>query len=199
MNKYLTVVFVAMVLLCAFAPTPAKADSVMDTFVWVPCVSRPIPNPCGAQASGSNELTWQAPASPNPSSVCAQPFPLSPQCFSITADVTGNGTDFGSRTITFGWDPQPATILSLDVQGLASGYLDYTPLWSGPTSSPTFLTGQFVLFLGELPAPQAGTLNISSATGVPEPSALLQTGAGLLLGVAVIAFWRKQPASVTCS
>jgi hypothetical protein len=51
----------------------------------------------------------------------------------------------------------------------------------------------------DLPSPNVGTLTISSATGVPEPSALLQTGAGLLLALAIIAFWRRESASTICS
>ena len=105
MAKYVLVVFVAIVLVCAFAPTPAKADSVMGTFVWVDC-GQQGPN-CVLESSGPSPIT--------------------------VADGTRKGIDHGRK----------------------------------------------------------------SATDVPEPSALLQTGLGLGLGV--IALWRKQTVGLTAS
>jgi len=48
-------------------------------------------------------------------------------------------------------------------------------------------------------SPIVGILTISNATGVPEPSALLLDAIGLLLGLAAIAFWRRESVSTTCS
>jgi hypothetical protein len=183
MSKYLTVVFVAMVLLCAFAPTPAKANSI-DTFVF-------------QTFSFNNTYTWQAPASPTPTSFCQNPgVPV--YCFGIAADVAVNGTDFGSTTITFhlnspnNGDLNGFSIPALNISGFGPA------LWSGPNSSPTFILGTYQV--GSDVGPQVGTLTISSAsTDVPEPFVLLQTGAGLLVGLAVITFWRKEPAGTTCS
>jgi hypothetical protein len=198
MNKYLAVVFVAMVLLCAFAPTPANADStgIVDTFVWVPCQQFY----CGPQASGPAEITWQTPASPTPTSFCSNPF----YCFSISPDLTVNGTDFGTTTVRFGYErPQDGAgfdIPALSIQGYQATVWHPAPLGPiGPGSSPAFNLGTFLMFGNNnlSSSPQAGTLTITSS--VPEPSALLQTGAGLLLAIGLIAFWQKEPASTTRS
>jgi hypothetical protein len=190
MSKYFVAVFAVIILLTAFTPTPAKADSI-DTFVWVPCSNSTGYN-CGPQTSGPVEYTWQAPASPTPTYSC-------PSCsfFDITADVTANGTDFGPTTIEFGTRGEGGfNIPALNI------FTGGAVFWNGPAPSPdlspTFIPGTYLLGNNFL-YPQIGTLTVTSATGVPEPSALLQTGAGLLLALAVIAFWRRESASTICS
>jgi hypothetical protein len=191
MAKYFAIAFVAIAL-CAFAPTPARADA-MDTFVWVPCNSNLFQ--CGPQKSGPVEYVWQSLASPKPTSFCAnEPNFIPSYCFSITAEVTRNETGFGPTTIDFRYvDPclQPncdgfINIPSLNIFGFRNN------AWSGPDSSPTFIPGSYVFFDSDVVSPQSGTLNIFGSTDVPEPSTLLMSCAGLL-GFAAIAFWRRQP------
>jgi len=192
MSKYLTVVSVAIVLLCVFAPAPAKADSTIDTFVWVPCTPNLPGYPsCGVLTSGPGELTWQAPSSPTPTSVCPGPII---SCFTITSDITSNGIDHGPTAITFSYPFAGQPVIQLGGGDLGFG----VGLLAGTETSPTFVTGEFILYQADTVSPQAGTLTITAATGVPEPSTLLLTAAGLLGGLAVIAFWRKESASATC-
>jgi hypothetical protein len=207
MGKYLVAVFVAIISLTAFSPTPAKADSI-DTFVFTTCEDGSVGG-CGPGSSlTANTYTWQAPSSPTPTSF------VNGNCsggcyatsFTISANVTANGTDLGPHTIAFGLeDPGGGGV---DIFGLfpnpscpqcPSVFGAGDQLWSGVSASPTFIPGTYAMFLSDLPSPNAGTLSISSATGVPEPSTLLLTGAGLLGGLAIIAFWRKEPSSTTCS
>lgn len=138
---------------------------------------------------------------PDPTSFCTNPPNSIPSyCFSITAEVTGNETDFGPTTINFRYvDPciQPNcdgffNIRSLNILGFRNN------AWSGPDSSPTFIPGSYAFYDSDVVSPQAGTLNIFGSIEVPEPSTLLMSCAGLL-GFAAIAFWRKQPVSPTVS
>jgi hypothetical protein len=198
MSKYLTVVFVAMILLCAFAPTPAKANSI-DTFVFQTCAG-PVPSTCGVGGSFNNTYTWQAPAPLTPTTFT----PIGQFIdFTIAADVGTKTIDFycgcfsifGAEAFTI-YDVGNRFATLITSGSTATGV---TP-WIGPASSPTFFPGSYEFFpdFGPGSGPTE-TLTISSATGVPEPSALLQTGAGLLVGLAVIAFWLREPASATCS
>ena len=206
MSKYFFVIaFVGVLLLAAFARMPAKADSAMDASLWMPCNQIPY---CGLQTSGHIENTWKAPASPTPTPTSFPsnaPGEMQTSSLSITADVTANGTDFGHTTIKFGDPTVPAveSIPAVESEGfgipaLHIGGSGIAPS-TRPDSSPTFIPGSYVMVGSDLPSPQVGTRPISSAphphpgaTDTPEPSTLLQTGAGLLLGLGVIVFWRKQ-------
>ena len=192
MNKYLTVVFVAIVLLCAFAATPAKADSV-DTFVWVPCAHGSNPSGfCGPQTSGPGEITWQADAS-LPNNQCQ----LLSFCFNVPIfNVTSNGIDQGSSTMYIFSGPSVTQVYLGGRNGQLLGFLP--ELWAPSYTPGTFLLGSFFA-TDAANSYQSGTLNVFGSTGVPEPSTLLLTDAGLLGGLAVIAFWRKEPSSTTCS
>jgi hypothetical protein len=216
MSRYLVAVFVAIILLTAFAPTPAKADSI-DTFVFTTCEDT-SGGGCGPGSSlTANTYSWQAPSSPTPTltnfaSGCYQ-FAVQ-HCFSISAIVTANGTNLGPEAIFFGWgEPlygggfeivNPNCPLPSATACFPTAYGAGPAVWSGAPAgpagvSPTFIPGTYTMFLSDSPSPNAGTLTITSATGVPEPSTLLLTGAGLLLALAVIAFWRKESATTTCS
>jgi hypothetical protein len=192
MSKYFVVALLAIAMVSAFAPTPARADSI-DTFLWVPCAPNfTVSITCGPQTTGPGEVTWQAPASPTPTSVDTQPSGLPDIGFTIMADVTANGTDFGPTTIAFTDCLQCGyTGFGFKINGLFVGG-EAPRVWSGLDSSPTFIPETYPVF-SEPTQIQLGTLTISTASDVPEPSALLQTGAALLIGLAVIAFWRKQP------
>jgi hypothetical protein len=203
MRKCFVVVFVAIALLCAFAPTPAKANSI-DTFVFQTCEG-PVPSTCGVGGSFNNTYTWQAPSSPTPINPCSFPS----VCFSIIADLAANGTDLGPTTITFedqGAEGAGDNLFTIPALNLHS---NGGPMFTGPNGTvsglptwlpwtPTFVTGTYG---NGASFPQIGVLTISSssAVGVVEPSGLLQTGLGLLVGLAVIAFWRRESASTTCS
>jgi hypothetical protein len=64
MSRYLVEVFVAIILLTAFAPMPAKADSI-DTFVFTTCEDG-SGGGCGPGSSlTANTYTWQAPSDSN--------------------------------------------------------------------------------------------------------------------------------------
>src|SRR5689334_16472694 len=193
MSKYFVIAVLGALLLLALVPTPAKADTAMDAFVFVPCQTFPYPSfPhvafCGPQTSGPGEITWQAPASPTPTSVClggtGPGTGLDPVCFSITADVTSNGTDLGVQTLTFGccspgtYDKTWVTVqgngcTGFPLQGNGCVYLGYggtlPDFWTPPSSSPTFRTGSYIFFddydESGPPLSQTGTLNIFSATG----------------------------------
>jgi hypothetical protein len=186
MSKYLTVLFVAMVLLCAFAPTPVKANSI-DTFVFQTCMA--LSGGCFSGNAFNNTYTWQAPSSPTPIL-----FSVGAPDFEITAHVTANGTDVGPATIEF---PGVTGGFIIFGNGISIDVLENAVLWSGTDSSPTFTLGTFEM--SAMPGP-IGMLTITrSSTDVPEPSTLVLTGAGLLVGLAVLAFWRKESASTTCS
>jgi len=191
MSRYLVALFVAIILLSVFAAIPAKADSVVDTFVFQTCEG-PVPSTCGYVApSFNNTYTWQSSPSTGTSSCDSHGYVC--YSFDINADVTANGTDRGLQAIVFGANMSEGgfEIPALNI------YTFGLQLVSGLPSSPTFNLGTY-----SMTDPYAfplGTLTISNATGVPEPSVLLQTGAGLLLALAVIAFWRKEPSSTTCS
>src|SRR5690348_5576181 len=218
MNKYFVIVFVAVVLVAAFAPVRAKADTI-DTFVFQTCEPN-CPGPSGPPPAFTNTITWQAPASPTPTSVCDFPTCFE---FSITADVTVNGTDLGVEKIDFGFD-HPQTGSGFEIingncpsscspiafaggpmpwrPGAPFGYFgpDGSPVAPGtpgavlvpPGASPIFVPGTYQMMDSDFAIFRTGTLTITSATATPEPSVLLQSCIGLLLGFAVILFWGKQ-------
>lgn len=191
MSKWGVLVFVAFVLVGAVAPIPAKANSI-DTFVFQTCEG--VQSSCGpGLQSFNNTYTWQAPASPSPSTFNPNTEGGAFSWFTIIANVTANGTDIGPTTISFNAaTPFDGPFFQISASPVsANGFVPQ--IWTGPDSAPTFIPGSYAVVW---PISPVGTLTITSSS-VAEPSVLLQTGAGLLVGLAVIAFARKQDASLT--
>jgi hypothetical protein len=175
---------VPALLMCAFvSPRASRADGIDDFTL--------------SDGLG-NTLTWQLPASPTPTTINLG------GSFGVTTIANINGIagegillSFSNQNIGGGifveqlGTPAPGAVLAIG-SGLVTGQ-SAPQFYSGPESSPTFLTGSFSFagitaiqldnqtgtFLDE--AFQSGTLTITpDATAVPEPSTLTLFAASLL-------------------
>ena len=180
MRRHFLYVVLAL-LMCAFvSPRASRADGIDDFTL--------------SDGLG-NTLTWQLPASPTPTTINLS------GSFAVTTIANINGIagegillSFSNQNIGGGifveqlGTPAPGAVLAIG-SGLVTGQ-SAPQFYSGPESSPTFLTGSFSFagltdiedsFGFNTEALAYGTLTITpDATAVPEPSTLTLFAAGLL-------------------
>jgi hypothetical protein len=154
-----------------FAP-PARADST-DTFTFQ------VTNQGGKPFFGVTSLSWVADSSPTPVSFCGICFQ-----FTITADLTVNGTDIGPTSIAIGNGDGTGgfVVPSLGLNVFSS------QLYVGPPNDPTFVPGTYLMYDTDLPAPVLGVLTV---VATPEPGVLSLLCAGLL-GALFIALYSNR-------
>jgi hypothetical protein len=170
------------------------AASVLVLFAWTVLSAAPL-RANGTDdftyQAGGNTFSWQLPSNPNPSSSGAG-YDFTFTNFSITENnstVTGT-LDFYSNAYGGGFDFWTGSLSDQDFLIDAYG----SQLYWGSTGLPTLLTGNFWFldFAGNdnnqcVPI-YLGNLQVSSASSVPEPSALLLLLVGTLtaLGISVL-------------
>ena len=139
------------VLTFLFAPLAAHA-STLDNFTLT-------------SNSNGSVITFQLPATPNPTMVQYEEFEFE--------DVN---TSAGLETIRF-FDAQDGGGLSLDDTGLPYG----PQLFTGTDANPTFLLNTFQLSNNSDLSTSDYTLSITQVSATPEPSSLLMLGTGALV------------------
>lgn len=157
----------------AFLSTPAVAATLLFNFT--------------ALAGPASSFSFTADSSPSPVLAMSSAFKLE------GVDVNLGGTT-ASKDLTF-WDSSFGGGLE-GKEGLSTVFNLFGPqLFTGPLDAPTFLTGSFDLNSQSPGGPPAGTLTISSVSGVPEPA----TWAMMLIGFGAvgISMRRRKQTEVT--
>jgi len=195
MSKHLSVLCLALALVCGFMATPGRADTTMVEFSYAACDWTGGLNGLCGPGSITDIYTWEAPLSPTPTAYCQAPGENPPpgpffgfgHCFEITADVydTVNNTVLDQTAITFGLsEPTIGSGFGIPALNISAAY---ESLFTGANSSPTFTTGgSLIMWASDIDSPQVGTLTITTPEPASAPSLL---GVGLL---GVIGLWFRR-------
>jgi hypothetical protein len=166
MGRFFLTSVLTLFTLLLFIPAEVRADGVMDTFTFTE-------NNVAGLGGADVYLTWQLPATPDPSTVLALPGGF--EVFNVPVSGTLSGTPIPPGTVDFFgffnsslFDVEFADLTGLELSGVATMY-------SGLDSNPTFSPG---IYSGT--DPNNGGAGATLTISTPEPSSILSLCAGLL-------------------